>query len=141
MRRSGTASGIWWLHPAGMFACICVAIALPAYLLPDRFYEQYWRTAKHFDSPALFWTLACAVVFAAGAAMGSLLTSGKASGPVADWRERIPWRSTLLLFNAAFYLCVFGYTVWAGAAVRRGANLAALKEVLSGAQGAIFMFH
>ena len=131
---------VWWLNPATVFTLACVCIALPAYLLPARVYEQYWRTGKHFDGLALLATFACAAVFSVGSLVGDFGIGGPAKRVQDRWAERIPWTSVRHLFHTSFYLCLFGYLVWIGAAVARGANLALLTEVISGSKGALYVF-
>jgi hypothetical protein len=141
MRHAIQPSGIWWLNPAWLLLCACIAIALPAYLLPAAFYEEYWRTGKYFEGSAFALTLACAVCFAGGMQIASLLAGNYSAASEAGWRDGFPWKPIMLLFNGGFFLTLAGYAVWTAVAIQRGANLAALKEVVSGKQGAIFLFH
>jgi hypothetical protein len=131
---------LWWLNPAMVFSLACAGIALPAYLLPGRVYEQYWRTGKHFDAEALLLTLACAAVFSLGSFVGDSGMAGFGPPQKSNWSELTPWRSVRHLFQTSFYLCLFGYAVWIGAAISRGASLSFLLEVISGSKGALFTF-
>ena len=133
--------GLWWLNPAAVFTLACGCIALPAWLLPARVYEQYWRTGKHFNSEALLLTFACAAVFAIGCLVADWGSGSSGADSVrTTWADFLPWRSVRKLFQTSFYLCLFGYAVWIGAAISRGASLALLKEVISGSEGALFNF-
>jgi hypothetical protein len=134
---------LWWLNPATIFTLACVGIAVPAYLLPSRVYEQYWRTSKHFDGHAFLLTLACAAVFSAGSLIGDSRTGcGIASGNPGGkpWADMMPWTSVRRLFQASFYLTLFGYAVWTAAAISRGARLDLLVDVISGSKGALYIF-
>jgi hypothetical protein len=131
---------VWWLNPATVFAMACAAIAVPAYLVPERFYEQYWRTGKHFNGVAFLLTFACAAVFSIGCLAGDCGIGGVESSGDTQWKESTPWISARRLFDTSFYLCVFGYVVWIGAAVARGASLPLLVEVISGSKGALYTF-
>jgi hypothetical protein len=139
------ARTVWWLNPALVFTLACAAIALPAYLLSPAVYEHYWRTGKQFDLTALLMTLTCAAVFSIGSMAGSWTQRTRPCGSAAStqrnlWTERIPWGSVLNLFRVSFWLCVFGYAIWIGSAISRGASLSLLRQVFAGDKGALFIF-
>jgi oligosaccharide repeat unit polymerase len=146
MRSSVTVSprSVWWLNPALVFTLACAAIALPAYLLSPAVYQRYWRTGKQFDLTALLLTFACAAVFSIGSVAGGWTQRQRghldSSGERNQWAEFIPWKTVVNLFRMSFWLCLFGYAVWIGSAVSRGANFSLLRQVFAGDKGALFIF-
>jgi hypothetical protein len=129
---------LWWLNPAYVAGLMGALLALAAFIIPESMYRTYWRTPKFFDVTALRMTLACVGMFTCGAMAGAFrrLYSGQPSD--ADWAERMPWAFLYRVYNACFYLSLFGYAAWAWAAVSRGATLELALGVLRGDKGASY---
>ncbi len=125
---------VWWLHPGYLLGCSTSLIAIAAYVIAEDRYRSYWRTPKFFDLEALLISLACAAVFAAGSLLGSQLMARLPSGPVPDSGDR---GFIEKLFTLSFWLCVAGYTLWAGLAIQRGLTLSTLVGGLAGGKGAM----
>jgi len=130
---------LWWLNPAWVAGVMGGLFAVAAYIVPEWMYRVYWKTPKFFDGTQLVITLACVAVFVIGAAAGAIRLRGANAAPETHWSERIPWNLTLRMFDVCFYLTLFGYLAWAGAAVARGANLQLAIGVLKGDKGASYI--
>lgn len=132
------AAGIWWLHPAVVFAAAGVAISTAAYIIPESTYRDYWRSPKFFDEPTLRITFFCVMVFAFGSLCGARLVSSAFHTQRAKPQAELPWKLMSLLFRISFYLCLAGYGLWAGLAIQRGITMSALWGMLTGEKGAMY---
>jgi len=131
-------AGIWWLHPAFVFAAAGVAISIAAYMIPESTYRTYWRTPKFFDEHALRITLLCVLVFVLGSLCGTRLGSATFRAGRQLRGEEIPWNTVFLLFRISFYLCLAGYALWTALAIERGITLSVVWGILSGEKGAMY---
>jgi len=130
--------GIWWLHPSAVFSVAGIGIGLAAYMVPENMYRTYWRTPKFFEGTALDLTLFCVAAFVFGSFCGSKLQIDHIRQQTSDWASNIPWKLVFWLFRLSFYLCVFGYLIWAALAIERGMTLAVITGVLTGEKGAMY---
>jgi hypothetical protein len=127
---------LWWLNPTYVAGLMGVLLALAAFIIPESMYRTYWRTPKFFDVTALRMTLACVGMFTCGAMAGGFRRLYRGNSAEGDWAERVPWTFMHRVFNACFYLSLFGYVAWTGAAISRGATLDLALGVLHGDKGA-----
>ncbi len=130
---------LWWLNPAWIVAVMGTLLVFAAYIVPESMYRTYWKTPKFFDGHAARTTLACALIFALGAAVGGFRRRRAANPVTLDWKEQLPWKLIQRVFTASFYLCLFGYVAWAAVAVSRGANMTLVMGVLHGDKGASYV--
>ncbi len=136
--RSGSATGIWWLHPAAVFTAAGVGVSIAAWYIPETTYRQYWRTPKFFDAYAFQAALACVAVFGLGSLLGARLAArrpgprpeGLGGGGMHDLLGR--------LFRLSFRLCLAGYAFWTFLAIRRGITPDLVMDMLTGAKGAMY---
>src|SRR5260370_36565978 len=103
------SAGVWWLHPAFVFAAAGIAIGIAAYIIPESTYRIYWRTPKFFDEHALRITLLSVLVFVVGSFCGTRLGSSASGARRAHGGDEIPSKLIFLLFRISFYLCLAGY--------------------------------
>lgn len=132
-------AGIWWLHPAAPVCLSAFAVAFAAYVIPGPLYVSEWKTSKHFTFDAFWITISLASIFAFGTLVGQSVNRLAAARAKADWRDLIPWNRVRTFFNLSFYLCLFGYTVWAGVAVKNGLTPAVVISALKGEAGTIYL--
>jgi hypothetical protein len=132
------AAGIWWLHPAFVFAAAGVVISIAAYIISESTYRAYWRTPKFFDEGALRITLSCVIVFVFGSICGSRLVSSAFRVRRAQTQEELPWGLMWILFRTSFYLCLLGYGLWAALAIGRGITMSVVWGILTGEKGAMY---
>ncbi len=133
------SAGIWWLHPAFVFAAAGIAIGIAAYVIPESTYRIYWRTPKFFDEHALRITLLCVLLFVCGSFCGTRLGSsalGARRGQPTD--AELPWNFLYLLFRISFYLCLAGYALWTALAIDRGITLSVVWSILTAEKGAMY---
>ena len=132
-------AGIWWLHPAFVFAAAGVAISIAAYddsriHLPDILAHPQVFQSEH----ALRITLLCVLVFVLGSLCGTRLGSATFRAGRQLRGEEIPWNTVFLLFRISFYLCLAGYALWTALAIERGITLSVVWGILSGEKGAMY---
>jgi hypothetical protein len=132
------AAGIWWLHPAFVFAAAGVVISVAAYRISESTYRTYWRTPKFFDEQALRITFFCVIVFVFGSLAGTRLVSSAFRAVRAQPQDKLPWGLISLLFRISFYLCLLGYALWVALAIGRGITMSVLWDVLNGEKGAMY---
>jgi fluoride ion exporter CrcB/FEX len=130
---------LWWLNPAWVAGIMGALLTLAAFIIPDSMYRMYWRTPKFFDATALRMTLACVGMFTCGAMAGAFRRLYSSRSSDSDWAERVPWAFLQRIYNACFYLSLFGYVAWAAAAVSRGATIELALGVLRGDKGASYV--
>ncbi len=124
---------LWWLNPACVAGLMGVVVSAAAFAIPERMYQQFWRTPKYFDAHFLLLALALTALFV----FGAIVAMGSGKGIVRhDWKEELPWHLITPSFWTFFYGSLAGYLIWGGAAVARGANLALAWSVMSGEKGA-----
>src|SRR5882724_13019141 len=132
-------AGIWWLHPAFVFAASGIAIGIAAYVIPESTYRIYWRTPKFFDEHALRITLLCVLFFVFGSLCGTRLGSSALGARRAQPADaELPWNFLFLLFRISFYFCLAGYALWTALAIERGITLSVVWGILSGEKGAMY---
>ena len=128
---------VWWLNPLWVAGGMGLLVSLAAYWIPDALYRAYWKTPKFFDAGALWTTLACVALFAAGTAVAQWTRSER---PIAqDWTAGAPWAAIHKTFWICFWAALAGYAAWAGAAAARGADLALVSGVLQGEKGTSYV--
>src|SRR5260370_1216836 len=132
------AAGIWWLHPAFVFAAAGVAISIAAYIISESTYRANWRTPKFFDEQALRITLFCVIVFVFGSLCGTRLVSSAFRTGRSQQQDKLPWDLISLLFRISFYLCLLGYALWAALAIGRGMTMGVLLDILLGEKGSMY---
>jgi hypothetical protein len=132
----GRERELWWLNPAYVAGIMGVLLALAAFLIPESMYRTYWFTPKYFDAIALRMWLACVGMFTCGAMAGAFRRLYSPQHSDSEWAERVPWTFLHRVFNACFYLSLFGYLAWAAAAISRGATLELALGVVNGDKGA-----
>src|SRR5260370_36554499 len=106
------AAGIWWLHPAFVFAAAGVVISIAAYIISESTYRAYWRTPKFFDEEALRITLFCVMVFEFGSLCGTRLASNASRTERAQRQDELPWRLKPLFSRSSFHRCPHGQCLW-----------------------------
>jgi hypothetical protein len=130
---------LWWLNPAYVAGIMGALLALAAFLIPESMYRLYWKTPKFFDGTALRMMLASVGMFTCGAMAGGFRRLYSSQPPDGEWTGQVPWTFLHRVFNACFYLSLFGYVAWAAAAISRGATLELALGVLHGDKGASYV--
>jgi hypothetical protein len=130
--------GIWWLHPAALFAVAGCGVGIAAYLLPESTYRTLWRTPKFFDAPALEVTFACVAVFVFGALLSSKYLSRFAPPFLENRGPAMHWDLVAKLFRVSVWLAVVGYALWIGLAIQRGMTWSSAVGVIIGEKGAMY---
>ncbi|MDQ6665861.1 MAG: hypothetical protein M3Z23_15890 [Acidobacteriota bacterium] len=92
---------------------------------------------RYFGGVPLQFALLSILVFLFGTLIGNTQPYGQKAIEDRDWRNKIPWRAAIQLFRAGFYLCLTGYLIWIGSAIKLGLNAPILVQAITGRNNAL----
>ncbi|MDQ6707442.1 MAG: oligosaccharide repeat unit polymerase [Acidobacteriota bacterium] len=128
---------IWWLHPGLAVSAITGLVAMAAYAIPESSYLEYWRMPRYFGGVPLQFALVSILAFLFGTVIGNTRPFGRQSIANEDWRNKIPWQAAFQLFRTGFFLCLTGYLIWIGSAIKLGLNVPILVKAITGQNNAL----
>lgn len=121
----------WWLHPIPIFVGLNGVTGVASYLAAPQTYLELWRTPKYVTIFTLLIIVAALVVFSVG--VWAALANQKGKSSQYEWTGAVSYRTTLLLFNISYWICIMAYVFWAGIGIWRGLGWEFLKSVFSSA--------
>ena len=123
---------VWWLNPAWVFCGLGGLAAIAAEIVPDQTYRDLWRTPKYFDQHAFLLILLCLLFFGLGSLLPGLRPRGWLRCSRGQQRPELAVNALLWFYRVSLSLCMFGYLVWAGMALKRGITLSVFMALVSG---------
>lgn len=121
---------LWWLNPAITFSVTTLVPATIAWLLPERIYQDFWGTQKHFGAQYLMYVTAAVGMFWVGTIA---LSSNGGRGAEKLGRSQVSRALPFLrvMFGVGFLLTSGGYLTWVLLAWSRGLSITVLAGVLA----------